>query len=93
MGFIHSSHRAENVKTVAANLEIGLTFIPAGQTDEWQPLDRRIFGILKKRASSMFDNLMITKNSDSFDIVDAVVILARWSQITQQEILSSWINL
>ena len=33
MGFT-CFHRSDLVKEKAANLEIGLTFIPAGQTDE-----------------------------------------------------------
>ena len=91
---LHASHKAEDVKSKAAELEVGLTFIPAGQTDEWQPLDRRIFGILKSRARAMFDEQMISKNSEEFDMIDALVILLQsWSLITEGEIISSWKNL
>ena len=91
---LHSSHRSESVKEKAGNLEIGLSFIPAGQTGEWQPLDRRIFGILKSRACSMFDLEMISKDLHDFDIIDAIVILLQcWTQITQSEIINSWKHL
>lgn len=91
---LHASHRSEEVKAKASELEIGLTYIPAGQTDEWQPLDRRIFGILKARACSQFDAQMISQNLENFDIIDAISILLQcWSQITQAEISRSWENL
>lgn len=91
---LYASHKSEIVKSTAKDLEIGLSFIPAGQTDEWQPLDRRIFGILKSQACSQFDNQMISKNLDTFDLIDAIVILINcWSQITQSEVINSWRNL
>lgn len=91
---LHASHRSESVKGKAQGLEIGLSFIPVGQTGEWQPLDRRIFGILKAKACSMFDSEMISKNLQEFDIIDAIVILLRcWTQITQSEIISAWKHL
>ena len=47
---LHASHRHELVKAEANNLNINLSFIPAGQTDRWQPLDCSIFGIVKKQS-------------------------------------------
>lgn len=51
---VHSSHRTEEVKTLARNLDISLHYIPAGATDAFQPLDRRVFGALKSSARRLF---------------------------------------
>ena len=60
----------------------------------WQPLDRRIFGILKSRACSIFDLKMVQENLEDYDIVDAICILVEcWSQITEQDIINSWKDL
>ena len=44
---LHSSHRSDEVKEVAKSLNIDLHYIPAGQTDRYQPLDRNCFGSVK----------------------------------------------
>ena len=51
---VHSSHRTQEVKTLAQNLGINLHYIPAGATDALQPLDRRVFGALKSSARRLF---------------------------------------
>ena len=51
---MHSSHRTEIVKELAKNLDVLLHFIPPGATDELQPLDRRVFGVLKATARRLF---------------------------------------
>jgi hypothetical protein len=43
-------HHEEEAKRKAKEVHIAHEFIPAGLTDEWQPLDLRIFGSLKMRA-------------------------------------------
>ena len=44
---IYSSHRSEETKNAARDLGIILHFIPAGYTDLYQPLDMKIFAIIK----------------------------------------------
>lgn len=51
---VHSSHRTQEVKTLAQNLGINLHYIPVGATDALQPLDRRVFGALKSSARRLF---------------------------------------
>jgi hypothetical protein len=43
----YSVHRSSETKAHAASLGIRLWFIPAGHTDELQPLDRAVFGAMK----------------------------------------------
>jgi hypothetical protein len=42
------------VKDAAARLGITLHFIPPGLTDEFQPLDRAVFGVLETQAKRLF---------------------------------------
>ena len=43
----YASHRSKEVKEHAKSLGIDLIYVPASGTGEYQPLDRKIFGILK----------------------------------------------
>jgi hypothetical protein len=44
------AHRAHLVRSMARQCNITLVFIPPGCTDRLQPLDRRVFGVLKAYA-------------------------------------------
>ena len=46
---VYASHISEDVERHAAQLEIELIFVPANGTGTYQPLDRIIFGIVKKK--------------------------------------------
>ena len=79
---LHGSHRTQDVKDTAAELGIGLFFVPAGQTDHWQPLDNRVFGALKAAARASFDILMARKNLTEVSIMDAIDILVQcWENL------------
>lgn len=51
---VYPSHRTDDVKNFAAGLNIDLIYVPAGRTDEFQPLDRAVFGCLKVNAKRLF---------------------------------------
>ena len=70
---VHSSHRTDKVKKRAEELGVGMAFVPAGQTSRWQPLDNKIFGALKQRAHTRFNELAVARTT--VDIIDALVIL------------------
>ena len=91
---LHASHRHELVKAEANNLNINLSFIPAGQTDRWQPLDCSIFGIVKKQSHQKFQELCLEKEMQNIDIIDTIVILLEvWNSIDSNLIRKSWNNL
>jgi hypothetical protein len=50
-------HRTEPVRKLAEKLGIVLWFIPAGYTDELQPLDRAVFGAVKAIFRRRFEEL------------------------------------
>jgi hypothetical protein len=50
----YSGHRTNAVRETAASLGIRLYFIDPGLTDEFQPLDRIVFGALKSLAKRLF---------------------------------------
>ena len=45
---LYSVHRSDEIRELAENLGIHLVFIPPGMTDHYQPLDGRVFGVLKQ---------------------------------------------
>lgn len=47
---VFKAHRDDNVKELAEYLSIQLIYVPACGTGEFQPLDRRLIGIVKKLA-------------------------------------------
>jgi hypothetical protein len=51
----HSVHRSAEIRDRAASLGIRLWFIPAGHTDDFQPLDRAVFGAMKARFRRRFE--------------------------------------
>jgi hypothetical protein len=86
-----SAHRDDLVKSRAEGKDITLEFIPAGLTDEWQPLDLRIFGSLKMQARALFDDEWIRDDSVELIVAKAIQLLFRaWESITQEEILEAW---
>ena len=88
---LHSSHRDQELRDWATANDIGLTFVPAGQTDEWQPLDRKLFGSLKTRAQKRLEDMMVDREFVSMDIIDAIVILLEsWELITPEEVERAW---
>jgi hypothetical protein len=50
----YAAHRSREVREVARLWEIQLVFIPPVCTDKLQPLDRRVFGVLKSYARQLW---------------------------------------
>jgi hypothetical protein len=50
----YAAHRSREVREIARLWEIQLVFIPPGCTDKLQPLDRRVFGVLKSYARQLW---------------------------------------
>jgi putative sterol carrier protein len=50
---IFRCHFEDGIRQLAYSMGIDLTFIPAGQTGELQPLDATVFGELKSKGAAM----------------------------------------
>ena len=88
---LHSSHRGQEIFNLAAELNITLHFIPAGQTDKYQPLDRTIFGPLKATARHLIlkrlsenPEIKITKKDSVSDLIYS------WEHLNNDNIVESW---
>ena len=91
---LHSSHRDAGVKQKAEKHSINLSFIPAGQTGQWQPLDRRIFGYLKAVAQQQLDEICVDSDLGSLDMADALVVLMEsWEKLRPKDIRNAWEHL
>jgi hypothetical protein len=87
-----SAHTCDEVRAYAEELDIELLFVPAGGTAEYQPLDRRIFGELKSRASHEFDRWNILDGSRNIPLPRMLEVLSIcWGRISEQNIKKAWI--
>ena len=85
---LHSSHRKDSVIEHARERNIHLSFVPAGQTSYWQPLDRKVFGALKKKALKHFTKTM---DGERYTMNDAILTLVKvWNKIKPEKIRSAW---
>ena len=88
---LHASHRREDVREQARQNSVHLSFVPAGQTAYWQPLDAKVFGALKKKAMKEFENMTLERPLTEFTIVDAICILIRvWEEMPEAMLRRAW---
>ena len=87
----HTSHTKKATRDFAAQLNIKLYFVPAGYTDEMQPLDIKIFGALKAKARSAFFQLIYREKELRSDKGVAAHILGTcWNQLSNALLESAW---
>lgn len=91
---IYSSHRSEETKEAARDLGIILHYIPAGNTDLYQPLDMKIIAIIKAYLRHMIrvylrEDRIMTK-------ADACALMIRaWEKLEPdkiQDVFDEFIN-
>ena len=88
---IHASHNNNMIKKIARELNINIHFIPAGFTDELQPLDIRVFGALKAKARSQWYKLLYQdKNLVATRALAAIILCTCWSQLEARVLDSAW---
>lgn len=82
------------VKRKAHKRNVNLSFIPAGQTGTWQPLDRRVYGAVKCEAMERLNEICMDEDLASLDIVDALSILMDvWNELPVEDVKKSWDHL
>ena len=92
---VFAAHRASDVRAFAQEQSIQLSFIPSGMTGEYQPLDYRVFGVLKQRAKERFDRAVILAmlRGETYEptLSDAVsTLLDVWGSLSQEIVLDAW---
>lgn len=88
---VYAVHRNEEIKEYAKNLGIQMYFIPAGLTDKFQPLDRRVFGCLKATARHIFYEQMLENPEMEFTKQKAVEsLIYSWEHLSQEVIEDAW---
>lgn len=87
---VFPAHRKESVKEKAEQLGVLMKFIPAGCTGELQPLDFRIFGIVKSMVRSRFLREQAA-GATAITIETALRIwLEAWESLTPEQVLAAW---
>lgn len=73
---------------------MNLSFIPAGQTGHWQPLDRRVYGEVKRQAMDRLNEICVGEDLGSLDMLDALSILVDvWYELSSDDVRKSWDHL
>ena len=87
---LYASHRS--TAEYAREKDISLSFIPAGQTGNWQPLDVSVFGPIKARAAS---RMIQSAHMADYSLIDALVDLSDlwYDDETERSVKSAWKNL
>ena len=76
---------------MANGLNIRMIFVPAGMTDKYQPLDRRVFGALKATAKRYVYRQMAADPGSRIGMSGAIAILVRcWEGLSPSVINSAW---
>jgi hypothetical protein len=86
-----SAHRSPITKSIADLFHIQLEFIPPGCTDVLQPLDRRVFGVLKAHARQLGrTHYHETQGAKTTRAMMAENLLSAWDRITPDLIDRAW---
>lgn len=85
---LDSSYRKDIVfKEYAIKHDIHLSYIPAGQTRYWQPLDLSIFGPLEKKTDTELERLALKKGLGQIDIIYVLVTLVNvWKSLKPEKV-------
>jgi hypothetical protein len=87
----YSVHRANEIRPLAAELGIELHYIPAGWTDELQPLDRYVFGAMKAMCRRLFQRHCDRSEDGRVSRSDAIKFLVRiWELLEVRVIEKGW---
>jgi hypothetical protein len=88
---VYPAHRTPKLQQRARELHVELLDVPAGETSQFQPLDRRIFGELKSRARRAFEHLTWRIGDRGATPEEAIAVLAdAWRAISAENIRSAW---
>jgi hypothetical protein len=71
--------------------QIKFHFIPAGLTDEWQPLDRAVFGVVKAISRRLYREEMFDQMFERVNKRKATeMLLEAWSRVSHATYRRAW---
>ena len=86
----YSSHITTEVLQTASQLQIKMIYIPTSATEKYQPLDKRVFGVLKSMAASSFDDFVFEKQEGFSKCQAADLFVNCWQKLSVDIVLKSW---
>ena len=86
----YTSHTTAAVRFKALELQIQLIFIPTSATEKYQPIDRRVFGVMKSMASSSFDDFVFEHNTGFTKSQAADLFVECWKKLSIDIVLKAW---
>ena len=86
----YASHISENTKAAAKKYNVKLVYIPVSSTDEFQPLDKYIFGILKSQACCIFNDKAFNFQQAFSKPEAADVFISLWDDLKVRHVLKAW---
>jgi hypothetical protein len=88
---VYPVHVQQHAKELMRDLGIALRFIPAGMTDQYQPLDRRVFGRLKSSEGSSLMRMPRCGRSGRIKKHEAVEQLIKcWDRLAESVVEEAW---
>ena len=86
----YPSHTSARTRENAAKRNIRLVFIPKSGTEKFQPLDRRVFGVLKSSAASKFCGHVFQFQRGSTKSEAADIFMECWKRLNPSTVRSAW---
>jgi hypothetical protein len=87
----YTTHTSKQSKELFKTLLIEVIYVPKGGTSLYQPLDRRVLGVMKQKAVSKWTNLEFHNQLPSSNNAFAVQLsIDCWKEINKSTILSAW---
>jgi hypothetical protein len=80
-----------DVAMEAAQLGMALIPVPPGSTGKCQPVDVRVFGVLKRKQSKLYDDAIRACPGRAWTTADAVrTIIDAWAEMDAKVVKSAW---
>ena len=87
------AHLNQKVKNLAKSLGIELIIVPACGTGKYQPLDRKIFGIVKEKMRVSEKHCGLVKNLEQEQLRFTILreeLEKAWQEVSQEALQSAW---
>lgn len=86
---VYPAHRTKEVIKLAGKLNIEMIFVPANGTGKYQPLDRKIFGIVKSIIRAEANKSKPLSGPERWHQI-GINMKKAWSKINEKHLISAW---